>query len=264
VKEQQDASSSGTLWPGGFLPSSRPLTGFVGHRGLQATAPENTLKAIAEAGRRGFAMCEVDPAISSDGTWFLMHDEDVDRTTDGTGPLSALAAEEVDRLRIVGGPDALDPEEVLHPPRFTAVAQEAAYWGMGLNVDGGKFAWNRLLAEGLREMLVAAGIADRSAISLPRAGDRAVFARFVPDLAVIWASDVHSVHADIDVATHVHRRPILAYRSSALSEGVIDACTAAGVPVYVWAADTYHDANRWLRAGVAFVETDCELPGGVW
>ncbi len=236
--------------------------GFVGHRGLQAAGPENTLKAIAEAGRHGFVMCEVDPAISSDGVWFLMHDQTVDRTTDGRGPLSSLHAAEVDRLRIVSEPALMDPDEVLHPPRFMSAAVEAGSWGMGLNVDGGKFPWSDALAEELWEMLRTAGIADRSAISLPSAEDRVTFARVVPELPVIWATDVGSVHEDIAVARERHRHPILAYRSSTLTEEAIRACNAAGIPVYAWAADTFRDADRWARAGVAYVETDCELPGG--
>jgi glycerophosphoryl diester phosphodiesterase len=263
VREAGGAGSHERPRTGRALPRCPPA-GFVGHRGLQAAAPENTLKAIAEAGRHGFVMCEVDPAISSDGAWFLMHDETVDRTTDGTGPLSSLVAGEVERLRIVSEPALMDPAEVLHPPRFLSAAREAGYWGMGLNVDGGKFPWSPALAVELWEMLCSAGIADRSAISLPSENDRVTFARFVPELAVIWATDVVSVHEDIAVARERHRHPILAYRSSALAEDAIRACNAAGIPVYAWAADTFHDANRWLRAGVQYVETDCELPEGRW
>lgn len=245
----------------GPAPGREP-PGFVGHRGLQAAGPENTLKAIAGAGRHGFVMCEVDPAISSDAVWFLMHDETVDRTTNGSGRLSSLRAVEVDRLRIVSEPALMEPGEVLHPPRFMSAAQEAASWGMGLNVDGGKFPWSPALAEELWEMLRTAGIADRSAISLPSANDRMTFARVVPDLAVIWATDVGTVHEDIAAARARHRHPILAYRSSALTEDAIRACNAADIPVYVWAADTPRDVDRWARAGVTYIETDCQLPEG--
>jgi glycerophosphoryl diester phosphodiesterase len=238
--------------------------GFVGHRGLQAAGPENTLKAVTEAGRRGFVMCEVDPGISADGVWFLMHDSTVDRTTDGSGRLSALTAERIDALTVVGHGGLVAPEETLHPPRFAAVVQEAAFWGMGLNVDGGKFRWDQHLAETLWMMLLEGGIAHRSAISLPRAADRATFARFAPALPVIWASSVSTVDEDLIAAKKRHRDPIMAYPSSTLSEAVIRRCSAAGVPVYVWAADDFSLANRWLRAGATFIETDCELPGGMW
>jgi glycerophosphoryl diester phosphodiesterase len=264
VTGPDEALPSDRPQPGRPLSSRLPSTGFVGHRGLQAAAPENTTKAIAEAGRHAFVMCEVDPAISSDGTWFLMHDETVDRTTDGSGPLSSLLAGEVERLRIVSDPELMDPDEVLRPPRFMSAAREAGYWGMGLNVDGGKFPWTSRLAEELWTMLLAAGIAHRSAISLPSADDRVTFARVVPELPVIWATEVDSVHEDIAVARDLHRHPILAYRSSTLTEDAIRACNAADVLVYAWAADTFRDANRWLRAGVQYVETDCELPEGRW
>lgn len=209
-------------------------------------------------------MCEVDPGISADGVWFLMHDWTVDRTTDGTGQLSELDADVVDRLRIASDHPLLGTEEVLHPPRFDSVVREAAFWGMGLNVDGGKFRWTQQLAEALWRMLLRGGIAERSAVSLPRAEDRDTFARFVPDLPIIWASQVDTVDADLQEALRQYRHPLLAYPSATLSEPVLRSCNEAGVPVYAWAADTFRDANRWLRAGVAFVETDWELPGGMW
>jgi glycerophosphoryl diester phosphodiesterase len=237
---------------------------FVGHRGFQAAAPENTLKAVGEAGRRGFAMCEVDPGISSDGVWFLMHDRTVDRTTDGSGDLADLPADRIDGLRIEGHPALVASDEVLHPPRFLSVVKEAAYWDMGLNVDGAKFPWDRRLAETLWSMLLEGGIAHRSAISLPGAADRATFARYAPDLPVIWASDVGTVDEDLVIAERRHRHPIMAYRSSRLTDAVMQKCNAADVPVYVWAADDFRDANRWLRAGATFIETDCEFPEGMW
>lgn len=238
--------------------------GFVGHRGLPAAAPENTLKAITEAGRRGMVMCEVDPAISSDGVWFLMHDETVERTTDGSGRLSDMTAEQVDALRIDAPARLIAAEEVLHPPRFLAAVREAAHWRMGLNIDGGKFRWNQELAEALWRMLSEGGIVGRSAISLPHESDRVVFARCAPLLPVIWAGDVSTVDADLAVARERHRFPIMAYRSSLLNDEVIRKCNLAGVPVYVWAADDFRSANRWLRSGVAYVETDCELRGAQW
>jgi glycerophosphoryl diester phosphodiesterase len=249
----------------GRLPTRRHWRrGFVGHRGLQAAAPENTLKAITDAGRHGMVMCEVDPGISSDGVWFLMHDASVDRTTGGTGDLGGLPAALIDALTIRGPAGTTSPDEVLHPPRLVSAVREAAYWGMGLNVDGGKFRWNEELALTLWDVLLNGGIAHLSAISLPFAADRATFAQYVPDLPVIWASSVSTVDQDLRTARENHRYPIMAYESSLLHDAAIAQCNAAGVPVYVWAADSFRDANRWLRAGVTFVETDFELPGGEW
>jgi glycerophosphoryl diester phosphodiesterase len=72
--------------------------GVIAHRGVAAEAPENTLPAIAKAIELGCAMAEVDVRHTSDGELVLVHDETLDRTTDGTGRVAARTLAEVRRL----------------------------------------------------------------------------------------------------------------------------------------------------------------------
>jgi len=62
----------------------------VAHRGYSGVAPENTLSAIKLAGQLGFYGVEIDTVRIADGTWVLMHDSTVDRTTDGTGAVTGF------------------------------------------------------------------------------------------------------------------------------------------------------------------------------
>ena len=55
------------------------------HRGLDDSAPENTLAAFAAALDKGMAI-EFDVQMTADGQLVIMHDQTVDRTTDGAGP----------------------------------------------------------------------------------------------------------------------------------------------------------------------------------
>ncbi len=55
------------------------------HRGSSGTHPENTLPAFAEAVRVGADGIELDVHLSKDGYLIVMHDEEVDRTTNGKG-----------------------------------------------------------------------------------------------------------------------------------------------------------------------------------
>src|SRR6478752_4437127 len=71
---------------------------IASHRGGGATAPENTLPAISAALAGGFEYVEVDVALTADGHPVLLHDATVDRTTDGSGRLSALTLAQVRRL----------------------------------------------------------------------------------------------------------------------------------------------------------------------
>lgn len=75
-----------------------PKRGICAHRGASQTHPENTLAAFREAILLGAQMIEFDVALTKDGIPVLMHDANVDRTTDGNGPLADLTFEEVQRL----------------------------------------------------------------------------------------------------------------------------------------------------------------------
>ena len=68
------------------------------HRGFSARYPENTLLAIQKAFETGADRVEVDLALSSDGYVVLMHDETLERTTDGTGPIGDYTLEELKTL----------------------------------------------------------------------------------------------------------------------------------------------------------------------
>jgi glycerophosphoryl diester phosphodiesterase len=64
-----------------------PYPRLIAHRGGGSLAPENTLAALEMAARYGCRAVEVDARLSADGTPFLIHDDTLDRTTDGTGPV---------------------------------------------------------------------------------------------------------------------------------------------------------------------------------
>lgn len=68
---------------------------IIGHRGARAGAPENTLRAL-RTGMRCADFVEVDVRLSGDGVPVIMHDETVDRTTDGAGPVRGYT---LDRLK---------------------------------------------------------------------------------------------------------------------------------------------------------------------
>jgi glycerophosphoryl diester phosphodiesterase len=71
-----------------------------GHRGGGDLAPENTIAALETAAGFGVDYVELDVAMTADGVLVLMHDEDLDRTTDGHGPVRAHT------LALVEGLDA--------------------------------------------------------------------------------------------------------------------------------------------------------------
>jgi glycerophosphoryl diester phosphodiesterase len=70
----------------------------IAHRGASGRFPENTIRAFAAAIEAGAQMCELDVQRSRDGAVVVIHDDTVDRTTDGRGAVSAMTLYELKRL----------------------------------------------------------------------------------------------------------------------------------------------------------------------
>ena len=70
----------------------------IAHRGVSAEAPENTVAAFERAIALGCDAIETDIQASRDGVLVLIHDERVDRTTNGQGAVADLTFSEIQAL----------------------------------------------------------------------------------------------------------------------------------------------------------------------
>jgi glycerophosphoryl diester phosphodiesterase len=91
--------------------SDRPIT--VGHRGTRVLADENTMAAFAAAYENGLDMFEVDPRMTRDGVYVIMHDPTVDRTTNGHGKVADLTLSQIEELRTASGQEVPTLQQAL-------------------------------------------------------------------------------------------------------------------------------------------------------
>ena len=70
----------------------------VAHRGFAGVFPENTLTAVNGAYDRGADAVEVDVMMARDRVPIIMHDDKVDRTTNGTGLVSSFTSDQLQQL----------------------------------------------------------------------------------------------------------------------------------------------------------------------
>ena len=75
-----------------------PYPRWIAHRGAGELAPENTLAAFKLGASQGYRMFECDVKLSSDGVPFLLHDDTLDRTTNGQGVASLKTWQELQQL----------------------------------------------------------------------------------------------------------------------------------------------------------------------
>lgn len=71
---------------------------IIGHRGCRARCPENTLASFSAAMAAGADMIELDVTLSRDRQVVVIHDDTLNRTTSGIGPVHQATLQELKRL----------------------------------------------------------------------------------------------------------------------------------------------------------------------
>ena len=109
------------------------LPRLIGHRGAARHAPENTLASVRMAALQGAPWVEVDVKLTADGVPVLMHDDTLDRTTNGRGKVAETRFEALSRL------DAgrwFSPAFIGEPvPTLAALIDLVAQLDLGLNLE---------------------------------------------------------------------------------------------------------------------------------
>src|SRR6202140_2595786 len=110
-----------------------PYPRIVAHRGGGKDAPENTLDGVDTGARLGLKMIEFDAKLSADNVVFLLHDDLVDRTSNGRGAAKTLRYEELEQL------DAgswFDPRFAgARMPTLAQVAERCLTHGLAANIE---------------------------------------------------------------------------------------------------------------------------------
>lgn len=111
----------GARSPSASATSSPDVTKIWAHRGASVDAPENTLAAFRAAVEQDADGVELDVQLTADGHVVVCHDETLDRTTDGTGPLKDRTLAELQALDAGAGervPTLAQVLELLAPTRL--------------------------------------------------------------------------------------------------------------------------------------------------
>jgi glycerophosphoryl diester phosphodiesterase len=135
----------------------------IAHRGASAVAPQNTLAAFEKAAELGADAIELDVHLSADGVPVVIHDFNVDATTDGSGRVAELS---LVQLRQLDAGTTFDPsfsgERI---PTLEEVLQAFGYRVL-LNIELKNFSLrgNRL-EQAVTELIERHGLEDRVLLS---------------------------------------------------------------------------------------------------
>src|SRR5262249_37442504 len=150
---------------------------LIGHRGGPTRDyPENAIETLERTFKAGTHAAEIDIAQTKDGKLILMHDEELDRGTTGTGLVSDHTWAEIQKLKL----ETYSTETSFHPSLLSDALAWAVKNGAILELDKKKSApWAPIIAE------VRAAKADNNVFLVTYTDDQAAEVhKLAPDLTL--------------------------------------------------------------------------------
>ncbi|KPI02286.1 glycerophosphoryl diester phosphodiesterase [Actinobacteria bacterium OV450] len=205
----------------------------IGHRGVMGVEPENTLRSFVRAERSGMDVIALDLQLSKDGVLVVLHDAEVDRTTDGSGAVADLTVAELREL---------DAGQGEHVPVFEEVL-EAVRTPFQVSVQSGA------VAEALAELVRRQDLSTRVEVASFDDEVLAETARLVPGVRSCLYVDERVPHRrpPVDRALAAGAQTV-ALDIRRLTLDTVESVHAAGLRVTGWTVNTLQQ----LRLARAF------------
>lgn len=241
----------------------------IAHRGDRAHAPENTVLAFERALAAGADALEIDVHVTRDGRLVVIHDERVDRTTDGRGPVESFTLASLEALD-AGARWSAHPD----PERANGGVVRAAYPFAGLaariprlddvldafrqtpliieakSVRAGRELVGQLTRHAARDRVIVGSFFHDALVPLREAGFRTTASR--RELAMLLGPALAG-RGRARVAFDAIAVPP-SYRGLPLP--VAGYARVTGRPVFVWTVNDPGAARRYLGRGATGIITD--------
>ncbi|HET7303846.1 MAG TPA: glycerophosphodiester phosphodiesterase family protein [Segeticoccus sp.] len=214
----------------------------IAHRGEPSAAPEESMRSFRAAVRHGAEVLEGDVHFTRDGHPVLIHDDTVDRTTNGTGRVDHQTLAEVRRLDSGAGTQV---------PRLGELLDLARQQDLRLVLELKQPHATRRQVRAFWHAVQRRGDADQVTVE-----------SFHPENLRLTRSVAPQAETALITST-----PVPASRAADLGEAIIPSIDVAdrgrvrqwhgaGLEVWVWTADTRQDWRRARSAGVDGVMTN--------
>lgn len=230
------------------------MTVVVAHRGNSSVAPQNTLAAFEAAWRAGAGSIEIDVQLTADGQVVVIHDDTLDATTSGSGPVGGT---DLARVRSLDAGAWFAPAYAgQRVPTFAEVVDLLLRRpGIDLLLEV-KGAWTAEQVRGVTEPVLAAGLADRVVVQSFWPETVAALREAAPELR--RGLLVFEVRDDLlDLCAELGVTACNPYGLLLVQDpGLVDRLHAAGLQVMVWTLD---EPEHWAAAvalGVDAIITD--------
>ena len=216
-------------------------TKFIGHRGAKGEKPENTLLGILHALKLGVDGVEIDVHLSQDGELVVIHDETLERTTDGKGPINHYSLEKIKTF------DAGLGEKI---PTLAEAIDLMKMWNKELfiemKVPGIEEKILKLIKEkGFMDLSIIKAFNHRSILNFKNLAPKVRAQILMYALPVDPVGIIKSAKADG-----------LSINIKSLDKILIDQCHLGGFFVTSWNANTKEDLEKFSQMDVDYLCTD--------
>ena len=233
-------------------PGGRTLV--IAHRGFSGRAPENTVAAISEAIAIGADMAEIDVTLTADERVVIIHDETLQRTTNGGGNVSE---QDFDEIR------SLDAGSWF-APQFAG--EKVPTLGEVLDTTKGQI----LLNVEIKTEAVDRGISDKVAAAIKERGmtDQVIVSSFSPTAleqmhavapeirtAVLYNKELQRGQDPVEIVSGLGASAFN-IRGSRLKAKMLRSCRKHGIPVGVYTVDKPKKMRRWVKKEIAAIFTN--------
>ena len=229
------------------------MTEIFAHRGASGYAPENTLEAFRLAMEQGADGIELDVQMTKDGQVVVIHDETIDRVSDGTGAVRDYTLEELKKFHFSNHMENYENAAI---PTLKEVLDLIKSSNMLLNIElKTGIYWYPNLEEKTMELVKEAGMEDRIIYSS--------FNHY--SIQKILEQDVHAETA------YLFSDVLLSMEKYAKETGVkglhpavyhlkmadfLETYLKSGLKVRVWTVNNKEDMKMFMDAGVDAVITN--------
>lgn len=219
------------------------------HRGSSLNYPENTMLAFKKAEKTGCYGIELDLHMSKDGYLVVIHDETVNRTTNGRGYVKDLTKKELKKLSIKR--KWFKNEKI---PILDEVLEWASKTDLIINIE---LKNDKIYYEGQEEAVV-------QKVAEYGLENRVIYSTFnhvsVKKLKQVTASEVAALYSKKGT------NPLLLVRSTGadaihanhrvMTESLMKDCQQHGIPVRLYTLNKPSIISKWIRADLAGIITD--------
>ena len=227
----------------------RPL--LIGHRGYPARYPENTLAAFTGAMDAGCDMIELDVTLSRDRRVVVIHDDTLDRTTNGKGPVRDRTAEDIEGWTPAAGLRRDFPPSACRS-WTEVIALTAARCMLNIEIKESAFEADYpvdAVEHQVVKLVKTSGAMGRVIIS---SFDQRILERIAAMDAPPAVAYISDHGADKGVMEMLLAMKAFSWhpRFTVLTRDQVDMLHAAGLKVFPWTINTRAEAEKVLALGV--------------